>query len=101
MRNKGFTLIEILVAVVIMGLAYVAILQSFSLSSRNIAHLDKERTSLLVNSLNFERQLLIPEQLNNGTADSGADVVAEGAFYKLSRAASKNNVFMTLKLDKK
>ncbi len=101
MRNKGFTLIEILVAVVIMGLAYVAILQSFSLSSRNIARLDKERTSLLVNSLNFERQLLIPEQLDNGAADSSVDVMVKGAFYKLSLAASKNNVFMTLKLDKK
>ncbi len=84
-----------------MGLAYVAILQSFSLSSRNIARLDKERTSLLVNSLNFERHLLIPEQLNNGATDFGDDVMAKGAFYQLSLATSKNNVFMTLKLDKK
>jgi prepilin-type N-terminal cleavage/methylation domain len=101
MQNKGFTLIEILVAVVIMGLAYVAILQSFSLSSRNIAHLDKERTSLLVNSQNFEQQLLTPEQLNNGAADSGDDVMVSGALYQLSLIASKNNTFMTLKLDKK
>ncbi len=99
MQNKGFTLIEILVAVVIMGMAYVAILQSFSLSSRNIARLDKERTSLLKNSLTFEQQLLSPE-LNNG-ASSDDDIMAKGAFYQLSLAVSENNDFMTLKLDKK
>lgn len=99
MQNKGFTLIEILVAVVIMGMAYVAILQSFSLSSRNIARLDKERTSLLVNSLTFEQQLLNPE-LNNGSS-SDDDIMTKGAFYQLSLAVSKNNDFMTLKLDKK
>ncbi len=101
MRNKGFTLIEILVAVVIMGMAYVAILQSFSLSSRNIARLDKERTALLVNSLNFEQQLLSPEQLNNGATEADDDIMAKGAFYQLSLVASENNAFMTLKLDKK
>ncbi|MCK5438116.1 MAG: type II secretion system protein, partial [Desulfobulbaceae bacterium] len=35
-RQKGFTLIEVFVAVIILGLAYVAILQSFSVSLTNI-----------------------------------------------------------------
>ena len=54
---KGFTLLEVVVAVVILGLAYVAILQNFSFSSRNIARLQDSRTATFENSLEFEELL--------------------------------------------
>ncbi len=98
--QHGFTLIEILVAVVIMGLAYVAVLQSFSMSGRNIAKMDISRTTLFDNSLVFEQQLLSMDQADSltGLAD---DVMAEGGRYKLSLVSDENDDFMTLKLEEK
>jgi prepilin-type N-terminal cleavage/methylation domain-containing protein len=55
-REQGFTLVEIVIAVIIMGLAYVVILQSFSLSTRNIAKVEAIRNSLLEYALEFEQQ---------------------------------------------
>lgn len=99
--EEGFTLIEILVAVVIMGLAYVAILQSFSLSSRNIFNMEETRTTLLKNSLAFEEQLLITGQADQAQAGPADNTLVEGSIYQLNLVADENNDFMTLKLEKK
>ncbi len=97
----GFTLIEILVAVVIMGLAYVALLQSFSLSGRNIVKMDDARTALMEDSLAFEQQLLSMGQLDNDLVDSADNIMVVGRRYKLILTSDLNDDFMTLKLEKK
>jgi len=97
----GFSLLEILVAVTIMGLAYVAILQSFSLSARNIGFMDTSRAELLANSLAFEKQLAVMGQnIEGDMADSG-ELLVEGARYKLVLVTDENNDFMTVMLAKK
>lgn len=98
--EEGFTLIEILVAVVIMGLAYVAILQSFSLSGRNIAKMEDSRATLLQNSLAFEQQLLTTDRATQGGGPA-ADVMVEGSQYQLTLVSDENDDFVTLKLEKK
>ena len=61
-KNKnGFTLIEVLAAVIILGLAYVAVLQSFSLSMKNIARIETARANTFAEMLAFEQLLAPPE----------------------------------------
>lgn len=99
LSDRGFTLIEILVAVTIMGLAYVAILQNFSLSARNIVVMDESRTSLINNALAFEKQLLSMDQMDRELTGFG-DSFLEGSRYKLTLVADEKNDFETLKLEK-
>lgn len=101
-RQAGFTVLEILVAVTIMGLAYVAILQSFSLSARNITKMEAGRTELLSGSLAFERALLAMEQDNSGKKGEGAlNALVEGAVYQVVQVDSEDGLFSTLKMKKK
>lgn len=98
--QKGFSLLEILVAVTIMGLAYVAILQNFSMSTRSIVKMDVGRTELLASAMGFERMLLSLDQAEQGGSDA-AEVLAEGGRYQLTQVIDENDDFMTLKLKKK
>lgn len=98
--DGGFSLIEILVAVTIMGLAYVAILQNFSMSARNISKMDEGRTEILASSLAFERTLLKVDKGGPDAADEG-EILVEGAGYQLTQLTDENDDFMTLKLKKK
>ena len=77
----GFSLLEILVAVTIMGLAYVAILQSFSLSARNITFMDQNRSELLINSLAFEKQLINMGLEQGGEVLDNGEVLVSGSAY--------------------
>ena len=97
----GFSLLEILVAVTIMGLAYVAILQSFSLSARNIVLMDKSRHELLTNSLAFEKQLVAMGQDEQGDMAESGEVLVDGGRYELVLVTDENNDFMTIMLAKK
>ena len=100
-REEGFTLLEILVAVTIMGLAYVAILENFSQSARSIARMEAERDQLIAGALTFERALLALDQEGKGSGDKGLNVVAEGSAYELVQLASEDGTFTTLKLKRK
>jgi len=97
-QQQGFTILEILVAVTIMGLAYVAILQNFAMSARSIARMDEGRTALFTTSLAFEQTLLRLEEADRGGSD---EVVAAGGSYQLTQVVDENDEFMTLKLQKK
>jgi prepilin-type N-terminal cleavage/methylation domain-containing protein len=98
--QRGFSLIEILVAVTIMGLAYVAILQNFSMSARSIASMEEGRTTTLASALDFEKTLLSLDQADQ-KADKAGEILAEGAVYQLTQVTDENDEFMTLKLKKK
>nr|MBF0223000.1 prepilin-type N-terminal cleavage/methylation domain-containing protein [Desulfobulbaceae bacterium] len=99
--ESGFSLLEILVAVTIMGLAYVAILQSFSLSARNIHFMDESRTELLASTLAFEKQLIAMGQAEQGDMAEGGEVLVDGSSYELVLVTDENNDFMTILLNKK
>ncbi len=99
-RQQGFSLIEILVAVTIMGLAYVAILQNFSMSSRSIFAMEEGRAKTLATSMAFEQTLLFMDVEGQDDA-AGAEIVASGGRYDLALVTDEEDEFMTLKLKKK
>ncbi len=56
-NSQGFTLIEIVVAMIILGLAYVAVLQNFSVSMKNITKIDLSRTEVVNEVMEFDALL--------------------------------------------
>ncbi|MCK5404094.1 MAG: prepilin-type N-terminal cleavage/methylation domain-containing protein [Desulfobulbaceae bacterium] len=99
-KQSGFTLIEVLLAVLIMSMAYVTILQNFSVSMRNIFRLDEKRTSMFENHLAFE-QVLFGTGGEDEDAVSEETVFLESASWALYQVATDDNELMTLKLVKK
>lgn len=96
--DRGFTLIEVLAAVMIMGMAYVAILQSFSVSMRNIRRIDTARTAAFEKILRFEK-LLRP--LDDDTDyDEDLPLFLEGSFYRLVVVSDEEDDLITLKLER-
>ena len=96
--DKGFTILEVLVAVVILGLSYVAILQSFSLSLRNISKIEKQRANLFEELSN----LIHDARFSDDTEDmevEGEDFI-EGHIYRLVLVPSESGGMETLRLEK-
>ena len=91
--QQGFTLLEVLVAVLILSLAYVAVLQNFSQSSANIFRLEKGRGGDLRDAMALEQQL------------RGADLVGEvlvlGQKFVLKKIGSKDGQLETVRLEKR
>ncbi len=95
-RQKGFTLLEVLAAVTILGLAYVAILQNYSSSLRNIVRLDNSRKQLFKEQLEFEAALTPP--VAPPTGDDAGLLFAEGRIFAVAPRTSAAGSFTTLKL---
>lgn len=91
--QQGFTLLEVLVAVLILSLAYVAVLQNFSQSSANIFRLEKGRGADLRDALALEQQL-------RGTDLSG-EVLVLGQKFVLKKIGSKDGELETVRLEKR
>jgi len=100
-KEQGFTLIEVLVAVVIMGLSYVAILQSFSLSTRNILKVEEVRANMMRYGLEFDQEYLESRiQGEESAAEQEGEVFLEGSRYELLMVSDESNTFQTLRLEK-
>lgn len=91
-REQGFTLLEVLVAVLILSLAYVAVLQNFSQSSTNIFRLEKGWAADLQESLTLEQQLRGP--------DLAGEVMAMGRKFVLKEISSKDGYLETVRLER-
>ncbi len=97
-QERGFTLIEVLAAVMILGMAYVAILQSFSVSMKNIRRIDTARTTTFETVLAFEH-LLRP--LDDADApDKDLPLFLEGRLYRLVLVSDEEDVLTALKLER-
>lgn len=90
--QRGFTLLEVLVAVLILSLAYVAVLQNFSQSTANIFRLEKGRSEDLREALALEEQL-------RSTEISG-EVLVLGQKFVLKKISSKDGQLETVRLEK-
>jgi len=90
---QGFTLLEVLVAVLILSLAYVAVLQNFSQSNANIFRLEKGRAADLRDALALEQQL-------RGT-DLAGEVLVLGQKFVLKKISSKDGQLETVRLEKR
>jgi prepilin-type N-terminal cleavage/methylation domain-containing protein len=89
----GFTLLEVLVAVLILSLAYVAVLQNFSQSNANIFRLEKGRAADLRDALALEQQL-------RSTGNTG-EVLVLGQKFVLKKIGSKDGQLETVRLEKR
>ncbi len=97
-EKNGFTLLEVLAAVVILGLAYVAVLQSFSLSMRNIEKVDKSRRAVFDERLAFSRASIFTGAESLGEDEAEGEVFIEGLKYQLVEVLSDTGEMATLQM---
>jgi prepilin-type N-terminal cleavage/methylation domain-containing protein len=95
--QAGFTLIEVVMAVVILGLAYVAVLQNFSFSLENILRIEDSKRQTLAASLKFDELLRVSGK-EEVSLNASYPTYLEGSTYKLVLVAGDDNEFVTLKL---
>ena len=86
-------MLEVLVAVLILSLAYVAVLQNFSQSNANIFRLEKGRATDLRDAMALEQQL-------RGT-DLVGEVLVLGQKFVLKKIGSKDGQLETVRLEKR
>jgi type II secretion system protein I len=77
--GAGFTLLEVLLAVTILGMAYLAIMQNFSMSLQNIERLERNGSRLFVAQLEMEKHFLAR---NLGEEVTG-EIFVEGGKYMI------------------
>lgn len=77
--SRGFTLLEVLLAVTILGMAYLAIMQNFSVSLQGIDRLDRRGGQLFSAQLEMEQHFLA----RNIDEEATGEVFAEGSKYLL------------------
>ena len=99
-ETDGFTLLEVLVAVMILGLSYVAVLQSFSLSMQKIQHLETKRTEILDNLLGFEEEARFTGDFDDDEEETDFPLFLEGHKYRVVIITDDDTDLMSLKLEK-
>ncbi|MEJ2689553.1 MAG: prepilin-type N-terminal cleavage/methylation domain-containing protein [Deltaproteobacteria bacterium] len=97
--QRGFTIIEVVVAVIILALAYGTIMQNFSLSLRNIDRADKKQVSVFDQQLQFENQLQQMAFSNEG--DGEGEVFLEGSRYRLMLVRNETGELVSLVAESK
>jgi type II secretion system protein I len=81
-RPAGFTLLEILVAVAILGLAYLVVMQNFSHSLRNIERVERSGLRSFAVELSTDQDLMtIPGQ--STIEPPGGEIYARGRQFQL------------------
>jgi prepilin-type N-terminal cleavage/methylation domain-containing protein len=95
--EAGFTLIEVVMAVVILGLAYVAVLQSFSFSLASILRMEDSKRQTLAASMEFD-ELMRASGKKDAEAGITYPAYLEGNTYSLVLVVSNDDEFASLKL---
>lgn len=85
---------EVVVAVIVLALAYTSILQNFSLSLRNIKRIDDKLALFFSEQLQFESKL--EEMAFGGEVEQEGEIFLEGEKYRLVVVSSENGDFFTL-----
>ena len=98
--NKGFTLLEVMTAVLLLGLSYVAVLESFSSSMHRLAKIEEKMEFF------FRQDASLRESIKfNGIAmdyeENDNEIFLEGTSYSLSIAVSEKGLLQSLQLHKK
>ena len=99
-NRQGFTLLEVMTAVLLLSLGYVAVLESFSSSMLRLSKIEEKLESFftqdasLMGSIKFNGIALDYEENDN-------DIFLEGTTYTLFIATSENGLLQSLQLQKK
>jgi len=96
-RQAGFTIIEVVVAVIILALAYASILQNFSLSLRNIDRVDSKQTEIFSRQLEFEA--LLRKIATGEEEDQQGEVFLEGERSQVVMLTDESGQFVTLLIE--
>ncbi len=99
-REHGFTLLEVLVAVLLLSLAYVAVLQNFSQSLANIFHLESRRAADLAGVSAFAGLLRTPAEGEERVVLEG-EVLVEGQKFLLKKIVSEDGMLETVALERR
>ena len=97
----GFTLLEVLAAVLILSLAYVAVLQSFSVSLSNLEKVRTTRETVFEELISFTKNVKFS---GGGALDEDEEEMAEGTLfieglkYKLVEVTSESGELATLQM---
>ncbi len=94
-KQSGFTLIEVMVAVLLLAIGYVAVLESFSTSLRRLAKDGVKRQAFFEQEVDLSRQLRFA---NANEAGDDGDIYLEGKIYNLHHRASESGLLKSLKL---
>jgi prepilin-type N-terminal cleavage/methylation domain-containing protein len=98
-EQTGFTLLEVLVAVLILGMAYVAVLQNFSISLKNIDKIGKTRQAVFEELLTFSKDTKFTGATQlEGVEEEEGTLFIEGEKYRLMAVTSNSGELETLKL---
>ncbi len=101
--SDGFTILEVMVAVVILGLSYVSILQSFSLSMSNIHKVRRVRAEIFTESMQLAQSTKFTGDSNLNSDDEyegESTLFMEGLKYQLMTITSESGEMATLRLEK-
>ncbi len=98
--DSGFTLLEVMIAVLLLGLSYVAVLESFSSSMQRLIKLEERLEYLFSEDSQMTRDMRF-----SGPAldheDPQGEIFSEGTTYSLIIATSEGNLLQSLQLWKK
>ena len=96
---SGFTLLEVMIAVLLLSLSYVAVLESFSSSMQRLVKLEKR----LEFFFSEDSQMTSNVKFNGPTLDVDTldgEIFQEGATYLLIVVKSEGGLLQSLKLKK-
>ncbi|MBU0680665.1 MAG: type II secretion system GspH family protein [Proteobacteria bacterium] len=97
--TDGFTLLEVMTAVLLLALSYVAVLESFSSSMQRLVKLEKSLESFvsqdiqLTQDIKFSGPALFDEE-------SAGEIFLEGTTYLLTVVSSEEGLLHSLQLSK-
>ncbi|MEN8257567.1 MAG: type II secretion system protein [Thermodesulfobacteriota bacterium] len=97
---KGFTLLEVMTAVLLLGLSYVAVLESFSSSMHRLNKMEEKlefffsQDAVMTENIKYRGPALDYEENDN-------EIFLEGTTYTLSIATSETGLLQSLQLQRK
>lgn len=100
LHQDGFTLLEVVIAALILALAYVAVLQNFSFSLKNINKIEKTRDMLFDELISFSKEIKFVgiNPLNEEKDVMKGDIFLEGENYRLVIVKSESGELVTLQV---
>ena len=97
--SSGFTLLEVLAAVLILGLSYVAVLQCFSVALKNISKIETSRSELFEEKLTFSRDTKFSGLEAFADEEREGIPFIEGQKYRLIEIVSESGELSTLVIE--